>query len=219
MAAQLQVMGGAWANMADPFKLAYMARNDMGALTEQLGKAAESMVTFNKKTGEMEISSMEMHRLRIISDQTGASIDELAEAGKRAKKATMIKSQVSLDVDDETKEFLASTAEFKNGKATVMIGSSPKLVSQLNDGDKKILAGQMLEKKSLEARAISSQTFDDKLTNLISMVKTSMLPIVEGMNEILGPLVKEIFANDKFQDNLKGLGRDIVSLFVKLVQK
>jgi hypothetical protein len=33
-------------NMADPFKLAYMARNDMGALTEQLGKAAESMVYF-----------------------------------------------------------------------------------------------------------------------------------------------------------------------------
>jgi hypothetical protein len=30
-----------------------------------------------------------------------------------------------------------------------------------------------------------------------------MLPIVEGMNEILGPLVKEIFANDNFQDNLK----------------
>jgi hypothetical protein len=59
------------------------------------------------------------------------------------------------------------------------------------------IAGQMLEKKSLEARAIS-QTFDDRTTNLISMVKTSMLPIVEGMNEILGPLLRRYSVNDKF---------------------
>jgi hypothetical protein len=36
MSAQLQVMGGAWAKLADPFHLMYMARNDMKGLTEEI---------------------------------------------------------------------------------------------------------------------------------------------------------------------------------------
>jgi hypothetical protein len=70
--------------------------------------------------------------------------------------------------DDNKRRFLAGYHEFKSGKATVMIGSSPKLVSQLEMMSDKKIASQMLE-KSLETRAISSELFDDKLTNLIEV--------------------------------------------------
>jgi hypothetical protein len=47
MSAQLQVLGGSWANLGDPFKLMYMARNDMAGLTEEIAKAAAGSATFN----------------------------------------------------------------------------------------------------------------------------------------------------------------------------
>jgi len=120
MSAQLQVMGGEWAKLADPFKLMYMARNDMEGLTEALGKAAESSVHFNKANGEFEISALEMHRLRKVAEQTGVSYEELAQAGKNAAKFTKIKSQMSIGVggDKQLQDFITSTAEFQDGKAT-----------------------------------------------------------------------------------------------------
>lgn len=117
MSAQLQVMGGEWSKLADPFKLMYMARNDMEGLTSALGKAAESSVHFNKANGEFEISALEMHRLRKVAEQMGVSYDDLAQAGKNAAKFTKIKSQVNFSIggSDEDKDL----AEYLTNKTFI----------------------------------------------------------------------------------------------------
>lgn len=216
MSAQLQVMGGAWANLADPFKLAYMARNDMAGLTEELGKATEASVKFNKTTGEFEISAYELDKLRHIANQTGASLDDLVTAGKKARKATEIKSQVGFDLSPEMKEFLTNTAEFKDGKAVIDVEGDgvQVMVSQLTKAQQETLKTRMLEEKTLKERAKASQNFDDKLTNLINMFKTTMLPIVDGINDVLGPLVDDVLNNKKFMNELHDLGKSI-GQFVK----
>jgi uncharacterized protein YidB (DUF937 family) len=136
MSAQLQVMGGEWSKLADPFKLMYMARNDMEGLTAALGKAAESSVDFNEKNGEFEISALEMHRLRKIAEQTGVSYEELANAGKNAAKFTKIKSQMSFNFDKDTQEFLTSTAQFnEKGEAYINVDGAPKLIKTLSSAD------------------------------------------------------------------------------------
>ena len=53
MSAQLQVMGGEWAKMADPFKLMYMAREDPNALLQQSAEAAAK--SFHYANGEFNI--------------------------------------------------------------------------------------------------------------------------------------------------------------------
>ena len=216
MSAQLQVMGGAWANLADPFKLAYMARNDMAGLTEQLGKATEASVKFNKAGDGFEISAYELDKLRHIATQTNTSLDDLVTAGKKARKATEIKSQVGFEMNDDMKEFLANTAEFKNGKAVIDVEGNgvQTMVSQLTKAQQETLKSRAQEEKTLKERAKASQTFDDKLTNLINMFKTTMLPIVDGINDVLGPLVDDIFKNKKFMDELHDLGKSI-GQFVK----
>jgi hypothetical protein len=45
---QLQVMGGAWAKLADPFHLMYMARNDMKGLTEEIANASQASMHLNR---------------------------------------------------------------------------------------------------------------------------------------------------------------------------
>jgi predicted nucleic acid-binding Zn-ribbon protein len=58
MSAQLQVMGGEWAKLGDPFKLMYMARNDMEGLTKSIINATKGAAFFNKETGEFEIPAL-----------------------------------------------------------------------------------------------------------------------------------------------------------------
>ena len=211
MSAQLQVMGGEWAKLADPFKLMYLGREDVNTLLEKMGEAAASSFHFDE--GEFKISAMEIQRLKQIAEQTGVEYEKLAEAGKNAKKFSMIKKQMQFSFDDPAmQKFIENTAVLdKKGKAVIQLESGPKLVSQLNASDKKSLDALMKEKASLEKRAMESQTFDDKLTNLINMVKTAFLPVVEGINSVLGPFVDKLFGpkGDDFKKELRELGVSI----------
>ena len=184
MAAQLQVLGGAWSKLADPFHLMYMARNDMAGLTEELGKAAESSVDFTG--GEFKISAMEMHRLRKIAEQTSTTYEELAEAGKNARKQTEIRKQMSFNVDDETREFLANTAKFtEKGDAYIEIKGEKKMLKTLSEADRTFLKTQLEEKKNLEERAKEARSFDEVLNNTINLFKSSLLPFVETLSDKL----------------------------------
>jgi hypothetical protein len=208
-AAQFNVMGGAFAKLGDPFKLMYMARNDMAGLTEEIANAAAESANFNKKTGKFELATMEMHRLKIIAQQTGMEYDSLVTAGMNAAKFTKIKSQVSFTMNDEAREFLANTAEFdKNGKAYITIDGEKKFLNQLGAAGKSLIEKQVKEKKTLEERALAAKSFDEQMTNLINMVKTYMMPIVEGITGVLKPFVEELMGDKgtDFKKELKSLG-------------
>lgn len=212
MSAQLQVLGGEWSKLADPFKLMYMARNDMEGLTESIGKAAASSMKF-AKDGSIQMSSVEMSRLKQIAQQTGADYDKLVESGRQVFKNEKVKKQLSFNVGPEMEEFIAATSQFdEKGKATITLDGKEKLVSELSEMDKNSLKKMAQEKKSLEERAKTSQNFDDKITNMINMIKTTMLPIVDGINSTLSPLVDDIMNNKGFKESLFNLGKDIGSL-------
>jgi hypothetical protein len=215
MSAQLQVMGGAFAQMADPFKLMYMARNDTKALTENIANAAAASMHF-AKDGSIQLAADEMHRLKIIAEQTGLEYNELVEAGKTAFKLSKIKLQVG-GLTPEVQEFVANTSEFKDGKAYIKIEGEQKLVSRLNKAEKDKLLSMVKEKKTMEDRAKEAVSFDEKITNLINMVKTSMIPIVEALTKGFEPLVKK-FTDKKFIDKLVKLGEDI-GKFVETMAK
>lgn len=213
MSAQLQVMGGAWAKLADPFKLMYQARNDMGALVEEIGEAAKSSVKFNKENGQFEISAMEMHRLRKIAEQTGIAYEDLAQAGKNAAKFTEIKKQMNFSVDKKTQEFLSSVSKFNNkGEAYIEIDDQPKLLKSLSAADTNLIKQQMIEKSTLEDRAKAGQNFDDQLKNSIDMFKTSLLPLITTMNKELMPKLQALqkrFIEEKWADKIEKLAETV----------
>ena len=225
MSAQLQVMGGEWAKLADPFKLMYMARNDMEGLMEAVGGAAAASAKFNSKTKEFEISAMEMHRLRKIAEQTGVSYEELAQAGKNAAKFSKIKTQIGFNLGSgkdgkAMQEFIANTAKFnEQGKAVIELNGEPKLVSQLTSADRTALKAQIEEKKNLEERAKSAQNFDDQIKILINQLKTAALPLVKSLNEELIPRFKKLMktlVEDGWLDNIKSIAKDFGSIIGKV---
>jgi len=210
MSAQLNVMGGAWAQMADPFKLMYQARNDMQGLTEDIAKAASQSMTF-AKDGSIETNAMEMHRLKIIAEQTGLEYEKLVELGKTQFKMGKIEMQAS-NLPDDVKEFVANTAEFKNGKAYIQVESGDKkLLSHITKADRDYLKRQVEEKKTMKERADAAQSFDETLNNLLNMVKIYMMPIVEGLSNVLKPVIDDLMGEKgtAFKNELKSLGEQL----------
>jgi hypothetical protein len=84
MSAQLQVMGGAY-KLADPFHLMYMARNDMKGLTEEIANASQASMHLGKDGG-IEMTSMEMSRLKIVAKEANLEYDDLVKSEKNSLK-------------------------------------------------------------------------------------------------------------------------------------
>ena len=214
MSAELQVLGGSFARLADPFHLMFMARNDVAGLTEEIGKAAEEFVSFNAATGNFDMSAMGMHQLRKIAEQTGLEFESLVTAGKNASKFTMIKSQVSFNMDDEDREFLANTAKLdEKGRAYIEVNGEKKFLDMLGSEGDKFIKTQIAEKKSLAERAKSALTFDETITNFINKVKELFIPILPVLDEFAKALVtslkpafddlKATIGSKEFQDGIK----------------
>jgi|LakMenEpi03Aug12_release.lakeMendotaPanAssembly.Ray.scaffolds.fasta_scaffold01642_15 hypothetical protein len=215
MSAQLQVMGGAWAQLADPFHLMYMARNDMAGLTEEIGKAAEQSVVFNKKTGQFDMPAKEMHRLKIIAEQTGIAYDDLVTAGKNAKKFSMINAQVNFDFggDKDLKEYVTNKSFLdEKGDAKIVLNGETKLLKTLSQQDKNILKTQMQEQASLKARAQEAQSFDETLSNLIMQLKIYLLPLITKLSDPKKGLVAKLQDFSEKINKKGGLGETISKL-------
>ena len=202
MSAQLQVMGGEWAKMADPFHLMYMARNDINGLTEELGNAAAASAKFNAKTGEFDLGAMEMHKLKIIAEQTGVAYDDLVTAGKNAAKYTKIKSQINFSVGGgqdgkDLQEYLTNKSVLnKKGEASIVLNGDKKLLKQLTQADLTALKAQMVEQESMKERAEAARTFDESLGDLMNQLKVYLIPFIDTLNKNLIPRLREL--SDKF---------------------
>ena len=230
-AASLQVMGGAFSQMADPFKLMYMARNDVEGLTTQLANAAAESARFNSETGEFEITGMELHRLRQIAETTGISIETLTESARTAAKEMKIKGQ--LNFDKESEEFIASMAKWDTDKGAfvVEVDGEKKTMAELRKMDQSAIKNMMSAEKGLEARAQEAQSFDERIKNLINGLKTLLMPFFDGVESVLRPMFEDMMgeggllsedsskmirqAGVDFGNFIKSFVKDIIPVFKK----
>ena len=116
LAANLQVIGGAVGDLADPFKLMYMATNDLGGLQDALVDAGKSLTYFNEETGEISFPPTAQRQLRAMADALGMSKEEFAGMIKMQAKFEAASNQMNLSSfvgkdADEMKEFVASMAK------------------------------------------------------------------------------------------------------------
>lgn len=220
MSAQLQVLGGEWAKLADPFKLMYMARNDMAGLTDTVIKATTATAQFNKETKVFDISSLEMQRLRKVAEATGLDFEQLAQSAKKAAQYSAIKKQIAFDIDPKTEQFIESTAMFdENGKAQIEVNGSTKYLNALTQADKAALTSEAAQQESMKQRAKDALNFNDKINNLFTMVKQFMVPLVDALNKKLGPKLDELamkFKNPKFIDGIISFATGAANIVAKI---
>lgn len=169
MAAEMQMLGGNVGALADPFRLMYLAQNDVKGLQDEFVKAAESSAIFNEQTGEFQITGEQMRRLRAQAEQLGVSYDEIAETAIRAKKEQMVMSKVpmNLKVSDETKGIISSLAEIKGGKVQIQIPGTQNMVDVANLTQNQI--------KEIEQMGVDAKTAETKgATDLLGTARAQL---------------------------------------------
>jgi len=221
MAAKLQVLGGAWANLADPFQLMFQARNDMKGLQDSIINATKGIATFNRETGEIEMSALEMHRLREIANATGMEFENLNNTARQMAKSLEIEGRINANVDDDLMDFISTTAQFDKDKGEfyINIAGQKKFVNQLTKENNKSIKAMKEQKTTAEENAKASKTFDETWNNLKNTFKTALLPafsaldteLNKGMQEFIGYLKKEDFLK-KMVDIGKFLGGAVTEI-------
>ena len=168
VSAQLQVLGGPFAQLADPLGMLNEGLNDMEGLQDRLIKMVGSLGSFDKETGEVKVSSFNKQRIKAASQAMGVSYDTIMESvNAQARRGEISKqraaSQVASGFDDDMKELIMNSGTIKDGKAGVSIRGKFKALDEITEEDRKAI-----EKESqVESEDIKDIAFNTRSLNEI----------------------------------------------------
>jgi hypothetical protein len=215
LSAELSVMGGRFAALADPMQLLFKGRNDFEGFAKDIGKASAEFLTFNKETGEFEKGTgLAAHHMKVIAQKLGISEESLFKMGQTQARIEEMRRNMSFGVSDEDAQLVESMANFskKKGGFVVNVEGRETLIKDLKAADMEKLRA---EKKTLEERAEDARTFDETLSDLILQFKQLLLPFAQSLKEYLGGPIQELsktWTAEGFYDTLKGFVQSVVDL-------
>lgn len=184
MVAGLQRMGVAAGDLADPFRLMYLASEDVEELQKQIGKAVEKFSTFDEKSKTFKMTPNAKRDLRELETQMGINYEDLVKYSQQAERLRIVGRELKIGgVDEETKQFLANVAQYdeKKGGFVVKLNmeGDTKLVSQINKED---IASIKEANKELSPKEIAraSLTAVESIRNDVRAIRASVLVPTAG---------------------------------------
>ena len=203
IAADLQTLGGAFGQLGDGASLLYDAQNDLPGLQDKIVKAAASIATFNKESGQFEISAGERLRLKEVAGKLGLDVKELSTLATKAAAESKIFKELDFRPDFknlsvEDKQLIANYSQFKGGKLTIdgdnienlekgeitkVLEGLKKGVGQFTDTKKgvpgkELSANEELEKTYKNSLSIN-QAINQAQLEFNSTLTTAILPMKE----------------------------------------
>lgn len=166
--AALQRMGAAVGDLADPFKLMYMAQEDMEGLLNSVTKMTDKFAYFDEQSKEFKIFPNAKRDLREISMALGVTQESINNIIMGQAKLQKMGGEIRLqNITEEDRLLISSlaTMDKTTGKYQVKVEGQTKMVSELNSKD---LEALKREPKTLEDIAREQLTAQEKLVALFS---------------------------------------------------
>ena len=214
LAANLQVIGGAVGDLADPFKMMYMATNDLEGFQNAIAQAGGELAVFNEETGEVSFPPTAQRQLRAMAETLNMSKEELSSMIKLQTKFGAMKNQFSLDLeaDPAVQDFVTNMARMNDsGKYEIELGGNS---IELED----ITADQVKELRKLREQQDQTDKLSEKdvllqskdiLTNINNNTKALDTAILGGvakglnaseitneLNDVIGKTLNDGLLND-----------------------
>lgn len=138
--AKLQVLGGPFAQFADPLGMLNEGLNDLEGLQDRMVNIYGSLGQLNKQTGEIEISAYNKQRIKAAAQamgvDPGAMMDSIfAKTRQNEIEAQMAGNANVQNLSPEMRELIKNTGTFKDGKAGVSIAGKFKSLDELTQED------------------------------------------------------------------------------------
>jgi len=199
MAAGFQMLGGEIGALGDPFSLLHMAQNDAEGLQNAIIDMAKSSAMFNEQTGEFEIATTEVYKLREAAKLTGQSWEELSNtailSASKMMKMDMLDGLLDDSFSDEDKELIANLSQIEGGRV------------MLNMGDGKIDVGELESKDIDKLRQFQEEASKSERDIAIGQLTTlqSIEGIVKGLDSVgFNVALSSDLANDMSEILKKG---------------
>lgn len=182
-AAQMQVIGGAVGDLTDPFKLMYMATNDLEGLQEAIVDTAAASATFDKETNKFVISPGARRQLRDQAKAMGMDYQELADIAIKSARRAAVFSELEFvgDMSETDKELIASMAQIgEHGTAQVKIPGIEEMVDVADLTEEQM---EKLRKEGMSDSDIYAQqlTAAEKANQYLAALDGGVRTMVRGM--------------------------------------
>jgi hypothetical protein len=187
------MMGGAVGKLADPFQLLHMAQTDVNGIQEELVKSTASAFKFNKETGNFDIATQDMYRLREQAALTNTNLEDLVNTGREAAKIDMLKGIGGVDkLSEDQQGLIAGLAKIgPGGTVTVDLpgfdeidkntGEVRDLATLMKDGEftKALEQYQIDAAKSDKDLAIEQMTIQETQAKDVNVIREAVLRSME----------------------------------------
>lgn len=196
VSARLQVLGGSFAQMADPLGMLNESLNDMEGLGDRVAKMIGNMGQLDKSTGEVKVSSFNKQRIRAAADAMGMDYGKLMESVNAQAKRGEIERAIGASsnaskLDDRTKELLMNTGTFKDGKAGVSINGEFKTIDQITNKDyDTLIAETRSEAEDVKDIARNLQSLVEKRSGVKKQKEAVQAKVSEDLR--LGQIEKDL---------------------------
>lgn len=182
--AQLQVLGGQFSQLGDPFELGFLARNNPEILTERIIELSKAYATMNE-SGEMVIDPFGLDQIKEFARITGMASEELVRLSKISGLTSFVSDKVSEDIRaaenyEKLIEKIAANAYFDEDTGgyvmNIMVGGEvvKKTIEEVDKDDLKKLSaigeGTSLEQINKEL-ILANETLGSKFERLIETFK------------------------------------------------
>lgn len=213
LSANLQVVGGAVGDLADPLKLMYDATNNVEGLQSGILKAAQSLATYNAEQGRFEVTGANLRRAKAMADALGISMEQLTSSAIKGQVQMQAMSQIDLfDLTDDQKNFVSNLASMKGGVVGFELPKNLQEKLGINQSflDASSLTSTQVAKLAKAQEDLAKRTPEDIIRDQYT-VATQQLNALNSIAINIGSLARKgLQGNDEFnkvnERILKSLG-------------
>lgn len=198
VSAQLQVLGGPFAQLADPLGMLNEGLNDMEGLQDRLIKMVGDLGSFDKETGEVKVSSFNKQRIKAASQAMGVSYDAIMESVNAQARRGEIKKQIAASAtasgfNDDMKELIMNSGTIKDGKAGVSIRGKFKALDEITEEDRKAIEKEsQVESEDIKDIAFSTRSLNEIEEGVKKDHREQQAKFYKGLAETMATITEQL---------------------------
>ena len=190
-AAKLQVLGGAFATMANPLQMLYESLDDVGGLAQRVEKMFDGIGRFDRDLGEVRIAGPDRLRIKAAAEAMGMSYEEAVNVVNNKARRTAVEQEVKFnpEITEDNKDFLATLGQWNNKKKQFEVRTYDEQNKQFVNRNINELSNEEIEKLRQEPdddiRKIVENTFsiNQKFDQMILGINSQKAAYQDGMRE------------------------------------
>lgn len=208
VSAQLQVLGGPFAQLADPLGMLNEGLNDMEGLQDRLIKMVGNLGSFDKETGEVKVSSFNKQRIKAASQAMGVSYDAIMESVNAQARRGEIKKQIAASAtasgfNDDMKELIMNSGTIKDGKAGVSIRGKFKALDEITEEDRKAIEKEsQVESEDIKDIAFSTRSLNEIEEGVKKDHREQQAKFYKGLAETMATITEQLGGIDAIHKTL-----------------